>query len=131
VQLSGAQSQIADWIATREAVTQVWLIETATDLIGLLFLFSTAERDARTCQVGYLFAENAWGQGYATEAVSGLVTHLQTGPPVTLLAGVTRGNPASAHVLLKAGFQRLRADPASNLLQFRLDLSLHPTPPSQ
>ena len=54
--------------------------------------------------VGLLFAQGAWGKGYATEAVTGLLAHLDGQGVLRLLAGVTPENTASARVLVKAGF---------------------------
>ena len=65
-----------------------------------------------TAHLGYLFAEAAWGQGFATELVQGLVRHLRaTGSIAALKAGVPSGNTASARVLVKAGFEQA-PDPA-------------------
>jgi ribosomal-protein-alanine N-acetyltransferase len=59
--------------------------------------------------LGYLLAEEAWGKGYGTEIVSGLAKAYERQSPILLVAGVDIGNPASARVLEKAGFQRSEA----------------------
>ncbi|WP_421905739.1 GNAT family N-acetyltransferase [Mameliella sp.] len=104
VQLDGTAEQIANWIAARRAASEVWLVETGEALIGLLMLFSDPEGDRNCAHLGYLFAEEAWGKGFASELVQGLAAHLDATAPMTLLAGVDRSNPASARVLEKSGF---------------------------
>ena len=74
-------------------------------LCGYLFLFETLEDEQRVVHIGYLFGENYWGQGLATELLLGLVGHcLETSGIDRLAAGVEFGNSASARVLEKAGF---------------------------
>ena len=89
------------WIEDRNAESDVYSVVTKADnkLIGLLILAFT---DARTVHLGYLLAEESWGKGYASELVQGLAvasaSHL-------LVGGVATDNPASARVLIKAGFE--------------------------
>lgn len=111
VQLSQSSTQIADWIDQRTDAADVWPIETETDLIGLMFLFAGPKDGAQSSHLGYLFAQEVWGQGYASEVVQGLIRHKQKGPSTTLFAGVANGNPASSRVLLKAGFEQVAIDP--------------------
>lgn len=54
--------------------------------------------------VGYVFAPEQWGKGYATEAVGAIVTHLVGQGVTELRATVTVGNDASARVLERLGF---------------------------
>ncbi len=57
-------------------------------------------------RVGYVLAESAWGQGYASELLCGFVAQWDARRPAArLLAGVDRDNAASRRVLEKAGFQ--------------------------
>mgnify|MGYP002621340628 CR=1 FL=1 len=97
-----SDQNIDQWIDARAAESDIYLIrETGTDaIIGLLFLTPPINNDIH---LGYLFEQSTWGQGYATELLAGLVSHVpKTG--VRLLGGVGRKNPASAHVLRKTGF---------------------------
>ena len=71
-------------------------------LLGLLIL--SYQPEAWQVHLGYLFDETAWGQGYASELVGGVVTALAPVAPVEGLGGVARDNPASARVLVKNGF---------------------------
>ena len=94
---------IDQWIDAREAESDIYLIrETGTDvLIGLMFLTPPFNNDIH---LGYLLGQSAWGRGYASELLAGLVLHVpKTG--FRLLGGVGRENPASAHALRKTGFQ--------------------------
>jgi RimJ/RimL family protein N-acetyltransferase len=71
-------------------------------LLGFVLLGSLAADDVH---IGYLLAERAWGQGYASELVQGLVAHLRrTGRGGRAIGGVSPDNVASAWVLIKAGF---------------------------
>ena len=58
--------------------------------------------------IGYIFGKAFWGKGLATELLRGLVSHLKSDDikyKGVLHAGVVKGNPASARVLQKVGFQ--------------------------
>jgi RimJ/RimL family protein N-acetyltransferase len=57
--------------------------------------------------VGYWLSPRAWGRGYATEALRGLVDHVWRETDLQRLeAQVLEWNPASCRVLEKAGFSR-------------------------
>jgi ribosomal-protein-alanine N-acetyltransferase len=58
--------------------------------------------------VGYLIFPAYWQQGYASEALRALVSHLAGHQVRELHACVTAGNTASERVLLNAGFARVR-----------------------
>ena len=83
--------------------------------------------------VGYWLGVKSWGQGYATEAVRGLIDFAFTElNHEGLQAGARVTNPASRRVLEKCGFQwmgvglcRIRALSSSVPIdRFRLDRSL-------
>ncbi|WP_309572730.1 GNAT family N-acetyltransferase [Deinococcus sp.] len=58
-------------------------------------------------EIGYGTNPAVWGQGYATEAVGALVTHLHTLPRVRRVTADTAvHNRASERVLEKLGFER-------------------------
>ncbi|KIC07776.1 acetyltransferase [Leisingera sp. ANG-M1] len=88
-----AVSQQAEVIALRNPAGQG---------IGLVIL-SFPEEGGATRNLGYLFAESAWGQGLASELIAGLQAYFR-GSGVTLSGGVMQENAASARVLEKAGF---------------------------
>jgi RimJ/RimL family protein N-acetyltransferase len=59
----------------------------------------------RTAEVGFTFAKEHWGRGYAVEAVEALVEHLFDVVGVTRVFGMLHpDNPASALVLERTGF---------------------------
>ncbi|MDO6590604.1 hypothetical protein DS901_05915 [Loktanella sp. D2R18] len=105
---------VADWVAARQSESDVYVINVDDQLVGLLILFDDEPNTA--IHLGYLFAQSTWGQGYATELLHGLVAAAK--PPVTLLAGVATTNPASAHVLRKAGFTLETKQKEQGMLSF-------------
>lgn len=105
LQLSGGPDAITDWIAKRDKRAAIHLVLGTSGLVGLMFLFRPPGGvPTDPLHLGYLFRESAWGKGYASELVSGLVDALSNGPALTLQGGVAARNPASAKVLVKAGF---------------------------
>ncbi len=80
-------------------------------------------------QLGYLIAENAWGNGYASELLDGLIEALALGPAIPLVAGIGRDNPASARVLQKSGFVLSREDASADTDMY-VRQSGKPTEPS-
>ena len=98
------------WMEAVEADSLVHSVRQrkGSELLGLLILAPFRETDnVRTIHLGYLFTIEAWGKGYATELINGLVDWC-AGQPGSwrLVGGVERDNPASAAVLRKAGFER-------------------------
>lgn len=123
LQLHGA---IATWVDERAAESDVRLVLDKADdaLLGLLILAHVnPEETPPDVHIGYLFAEHAWGQGYASELVSGLVASAKAKSPSRLLGGVATSNPASARVLLKAGFERDQALSTAETDMFLCDLT--------
>jgi len=109
LQMTDPAREIAGWIDARAAESVGYTVHTRHDdtLLGLLMLVEIAEDyGSRAWHLGYLLAQWAWGQGYASEMVVGLVDACRAAGPMRLIGGVGHGNPASARVLEKAGFQR-------------------------
>lgn len=72
-------------------------------LLGSISAFRP-KRDA-AWEVGYMFGKPYWGQGYASEALNGLIGWAEDDlGATTLTAGHFEDNPASGRVLAKAGF---------------------------
>lgn len=113
---------INQWIDTQDAESDVYLIREMTTgiIIGLMFLTPPYNNDIH---VGYLFGRSSWGKGYASELISGLVSHLPELNGFRLLGGVGRQNAVSAHVLRKAGFKLIPelSDPETEMFGFALD----------
>jgi RimJ/RimL family protein N-acetyltransferase len=94
-------ADIDAWVADRNAESDVYDLSVVGTSIGLLIL---AQIEPGQIHIGYLLAENAWGKGYASELVQGLVVAAPLN--ATLIGGVDSKNPASARVLEKAGFAK-------------------------
>lgn len=121
LQLPDTLNAVQDWVAQRTLDSEVHLVSdrSSAKVLGLLMLapFNEPER-VTTVHVGYLLAESAWGQGYASELIAGLVACYQShGQTVQLLGGVAAGHRASSKVLQKNGFVLLHqlSTPATNM----------------
>ena len=82
-----------------------YLVESRADgrlLGGCGFAFEAPYRAA----IGYVFAKDAWGQGYATETVHAMVDIGRMLGVARLYALCHVDHAPSAHVLEKAGFAR-------------------------
>ncbi len=120
--LQDARADIDGWITARAAESDVFLVRGADEtLIGLLILARMGAGEP--IHIGYLLAEAAWGHGYATELVQGLVHALATQAPPDLYAGVDAANPASTRVLEKVGFSRIQQGDAAGQAMYHLRLS--------
>lgn len=72
-------NQAESWVAARQAESFLYAVREANTaaIVGLMILADTSEFDATvTLRLGYLFGQFAWGHGYATELVKGLVQEL-------------------------------------------------------
>lgn len=110
LQLQTGANAVPYWISARQAEADVYTLrcQSTGRLFGLLILAGFSKGVAQTTiHIGYLFGETSWGQGLATEMLAGLVDwKLNGGQNTLLMGGVGKGNPASARVLQKAGFER-------------------------
>lgn len=84
-----------------------WMVTVAdrsgTEIIGDLALHLTSE--GRCAEIGYTLASRYWGNGYATEALRGLITWLFDEHGVSRVHGTVHpDNVASAMVLERTGF---------------------------
>ncbi|KMW56297.1 Ferrichrome-binding protein [Candidatus Rhodobacter oscarellae] len=99
----------AAWLARLAERSTVCTVRDPDALVGFLTLGAGSETEL---MLGYLFAEHAWGRGYASELVAGLLAHLRAKDwRGKVTGGVVAKNPASAKVLLKSGFERAETDP--------------------
>lgn len=108
LQLSPTTNGIPKWVTTRDEESDVYIISSKGDTatLGLMILAQMPENmTTSVIHLGYLLSEQAWGRGYATELVSGLVNSFENGPRSQLVAGVDRDNTASIKVLKKSGFK--------------------------
>jgi ribosomal-protein-alanine N-acetyltransferase len=78
----------------------------ARDGVTLLGSAGIVNDDAVKAQAGYILARDAWGRGYATEALLASVEAARAAGVRRLEAGVHAEHHASCRVLEKAGFVR-------------------------
>lgn len=111
---------VAGWIDRQALLAQGLTIRLrdAGRIIGLALVISPSSDDVH---IGYLLAEDVWGQGLASELVPGLVEALKKRGETRVNAGVAVNNPASARVLLKAGFRQMPAPDGADVLRFQMD----------
>jgi len=103
--LADFDNEIQGWVGERLDESNLLKVSFEQRLVGLVILaLETRQARKPNIHIGYLLAEDTWGQGLASELLVGLVEALSTLAPVRLVGGVERGNPASARVLEKAGF---------------------------
>ena len=104
-----ARDAVDRWIETADGLADIHTI-TRTDtgaLAGLLLLFAADPAHDTDLMIGYFLGPEHWGQGLASDMLSGLVEQLDRGPRRQLFAGTDAGNKASQRVLEKAGFTRI------------------------
>ena len=106
--LDKAESLISRVVAMDGPANDEWWMTVVTlresgQTIGDLAVFMSS--DGHVAEIGYTFASEHWGNGYAVEAVEALVEWLFTGIEVKRITGMARGdNVASAQVLERTGF---------------------------
>jgi [ribosomal protein S5]-alanine N-acetyltransferase len=82
------------------------LLVFARDGVTLLGGAGIANDSESVAQIGYVLARDAWGRGYATEALLASVETARAAGVRRLEAGVHVQHPTSGRVLEKAGFVR-------------------------
>ncbi|WP_329572166.1 GNAT family N-acetyltransferase [Kitasatospora sp. NBC_01266] len=105
--LSEAVERIGRALAARRASPRcehTFGIDVDGDLVGLITM-AVAPPDMP--RLGYVLREDAWGHGYASEAVEVFLAYAFGLPGIEAVgARHHRGNAASGRVLVKAGFSR-------------------------
>ncbi|MGH8914720.1 MAG: GNAT family N-acetyltransferase [Acidimicrobiia bacterium] len=102
-----AEEIVAELVAMEGPVNEEWWMAVVCDpesgeAFGDLALHLSW--GGRTAEVGYTFAKEHWGRGYAVEAVEALIVYLFQEHGVTRVFGMLHpDNPASAMVLERAG----------------------------
>lgn len=91
------------WIASLEDDEFVRVIELNGELIGAV---GYIHRDSGEAEIGYWIGKPWWGNGYATEAATALMTHcFEEAGFERLTCGHFVDNAASARVIRKLGFR--------------------------
>lgn len=75
-------------------------------LVGNLYLSLREPASWRTWELGYVFHPDHWGQGYATEAASALVSRCFAGGAHRVVARCNPENRASWRLLQRLGLRR-------------------------
>jgi RimJ/RimL family protein N-acetyltransferase len=91
-----------------EGLSLGWAVRRTSDGRYLGKCDAEVDPDDVASNVGYILGLPFWGQGYATELVRALASHLEQHGIIEQRALVTLGNEASERVLSKAGFIRGR-----------------------
>jgi ribosomal-protein-alanine N-acetyltransferase len=120
-----SKDRAAKWLEDidREAATLLVLDRSSKNPIGLMIVFEDDEQQSgRSVRVGYMLAETAWGQGYATELLNGFVAWCRTVEITSIVGGVARENVASQRVMEKNDFRRLPQSQGQEELLFKLEL---------
>ena len=107
--ITRAEQAIA-WWQTQLNEGVVLVIKTQTDdrINGLLFLYEAIKNGQLSGDVhlGYLLKQSAWGKGYASELLAGLIGWAKQDRQINkLISGVSPSNKASMRVLEKNGFK--------------------------
>ena len=103
--------KVQHWIKQREQEAQCYcIINPSLDkFIGILLL--NMEQPSKEIRLGYLLAEEFWGQKYASEVIEGLCNYCNKYfSGFKLTAGVDNTNTASIKVLVKNGFKQQDAN---------------------
>jgi RimJ/RimL family protein N-acetyltransferase len=106
--LERAEKMVSEIVAMDGPENEEWWMASVCDndtgeVLGDLALHLSQE--GRTAEIGYTFASQHWGKGYAVEAVDALVAYLFEDLNVTRVFGMLHpDNPASAMVLERNGF---------------------------
>lgn len=113
------------WVIERDGESPTFLVvvRSSSEPVGLMILHEEAnEHDMlRHLRVGYVIKESSWGEGIASELVSGLVGWARSQPFVgSISGGVDSQNPASARVLLKNGFRLRGRDPTEGTVTYSI-----------
>lgn len=64
--------------------------------------------DENNDEIGFRYLEKYWNNGYAYEALIGLINHAKKLKIKELVAAVIIKNSASAHIIKKAGFKMMK-----------------------
>lgn len=101
--------RVMAWLAERQSESTVLFAADRSNCrpVGLVLLSEfAAEQGHIDVRLGYMIAEEHWGEGLASELVEGLTDWCRANGSVQrLVAGVARDNVASARVLRKNGFE--------------------------
>ncbi len=101
-------SDADNWINERVEESSLLTIINGDTLIGYLFLYGEEmEKSLINVHIGYLFGEEYWGKGFATELLRGFVHWAEKSEFIKMITGgVEKSNVGSIKVLEKCSFRR-------------------------
>ena len=112
---------VHEWFRRRDGCAPWTVVRKADDsIIGWGGLYNDPFEHGWGVEVGYHFAPEAWGRGYASELVAAcmdIADRVLRLPAITAFAHPE--NSASQRVLQKAGFEQVRFVPEMNRWLFR------------
>jgi RimJ/RimL family protein N-acetyltransferase len=100
------------WLEQILSESRLFSVELADDngLIGFLFV-SVVDEGNDVAHLGYLLAEQYWGQGLASELLHEFIQYSRAAEAwQVLIAGVPKENTASVRLLQRLGFTRQAID---------------------
>jgi ribosomal-protein-alanine N-acetyltransferase len=115
----------AKWLEDidQEAAALLVIDRSSKNPVGIMILFECDENQrGRSIRIGYMLAETAWGQGYATELLKGFVDWCRAVDITSITGGVANDNVASQRVMEKCGFEILPSTQVDGELLYELDL---------
>lgn len=100
------QSRIADWTSSSSEWLSI-LVSSKESGSSLGIIGFKLDQSDSVAEVGYLFSEEVWGAGYASESLAATISysknHLNI---VKFIAVVSDGNVGSENLLTKIGFEK-------------------------
>lgn len=124
----GTAKQATSWFERMIGESRLFVVSHASTgaCIGFIFVYAGDKREAH---IGYLLGEDYWGQGLASEVLTGFISHTQTHENWSkLIGGVDRSNLASSKLLSKLGFiaqpgSENQSDNENNVIFYEYKLS--------
>jgi len=97
---------ISDMLAADENKTFAFAVTADSKVIGSIGVFRQQNIHRQTAELGYYIAEEYWGRGLMTEAVTQVCRHVfENSDIIRIYAEPFAYNAASCRVLEKAGFK--------------------------
>ena len=117
-QLAQFSGDIDAWLRYQQSQGATLMLASCDGVgVGLVMLHNGGGGEV---MIGYMFAQSAWGKGYASELVLGLVAMLRSAGSRYAFGGVADQNPASARVLEKAGFEAISNQGEAKMYRLRV-----------
>ncbi len=96
---------LVGWVAAYEKGARNWVVQLKEtgEIIGSISVIAESKKHG-TCEVGYVYGYNYWGNGYGTEALRAVLEYLLCECNFCLVEAKHRSlNPASGRVMQKSG----------------------------